>query len=90
MNIDDIPEIHQKDVRLWAAEKSLRKYEKQLRELTNELIELKKEKERRIYYQNIVYQICNMLEVYLGYTPVCGTVDNPTTEVQDTLKKVLK
>ena len=51
------------------------------------------EKERRVYYQNIVYAVCNLLDSHLGYTPgqgiVTGTVETPSTMVSDTLEKVL-
>ena len=46
------------------------------------------EKDRRIYYQNIVYDICNMLD-----TPerkiVCGTCEYPGDEVQVAVKRLL-
>lgn len=47
------------------------------------------EKRRRIYYQDIVYAVCNKLDRV--YTPpcVCGTVDTPTTQVQDRLESLI-
>jgi len=52
-----------------------------------------REKERRVYYQDIVYAVCNLLDSHLGYTPgqgiVTGTVETPSTMVSDTLEKVL-
>lgn len=39
------------------------------------------EKRRRVYYQDIVYQICNALD-RMGGTIVCGTVEEPSTAVQ--------
>jgi hypothetical protein len=52
---------------------------KELSELHNDAA---KEKQRRIYYQNIIYEICNKLdEVYTPKT-VCGTIDCPSTETQ--------
>lgn len=45
---------------------------------------LKKEKQRRIYYQDIVYKACNLL----GKDIVCGTIDNPSTEVQDKIREL--
>ena len=44
-----------------------------------------KEKQRRIYYQTIVYSVCNLLDQ--GYTGsiVCGTIEEPSTECQDVL-----
>jgi len=47
------------------------------------------EKDRRIYYQNIVYHVCNQLDVYAGETVVCGTAECPSTEVQDALRRTL-
>lgn len=58
--------------------------------------DLEKEKQRRIYYQNIVFNVCGQLDdamgnhISRGTGIVCGTVDRPTTEVQDSLKKVIK
>ena len=49
------------------------------------------ESARRVYYQNIVYDICNILDRYQGgksKSLVCGTVNNPTTEVQDAVRKL--
>jgi len=52
-----------------------------------------REKERRVYYQDIVYAVCNLLDKHLGYLPgqglVTGTVETPSTMVSDTLEKVL-
>lgn len=52
------------------------------------------EKDRRIYYQNIVYEICNILDEHLGKSVktgtglVCGTVDDPSREVQDAIHAI--
>ena len=49
------------------------------------------EKDRRIYYQNIVYSVCGLIDdatgghVSRGTGVVCGTVDEPSTEVTDRL-----
>jgi len=47
---------------------------------------MKTEQERRIYYQNIVYHVCNALDRIDGKRPghgiVCGTADEPSTAVQ--------
>lgn len=45
------------------------------------------EKERRIYYQDIVYAVCNIIERNLGEYVPCGTVDNPTRAVQEVLRE---
>jgi len=49
---------------------------------------LEVEKARRVYYQHIVYEVCNTLDGLLGRrtSVVCGTVENPSTGVQDALK----
>ena len=44
---------------------------------------LEQEKQRRIYYQDIVYSVCNTLDVLLSLRIVCGTLNGPTTECQD-------
>ena len=46
------------------------------------------EKARRIYYQDIVYAVCNQLDrIFLGRV-VCGTVDSPSTKVQELMTKL--
>jgi hypothetical protein len=53
------------------------------------------EKRRRVYYQDIVYAVCNELDrafakrVTRGEGTVCGTVDSPTTQVQDLLRELV-
>lgn len=61
---------------------------------------LVKEKARRVYYQDIVYAVCNTLDRinrsiglmgHLGYTNstvVCGTVDTPSDQVQKLMREV--
>lgn len=48
------------------------------------------EKQRRVYYQNIVYDVCNRLDAVLGGKTVCGTVDSPTTAVVERLNECLQ
>lgn len=52
------------------------------------------EKKARIYYHNIVYEVCCILDKELGVKPgtgiICGTVDNPSTETQEVLKERLQ
>jgi len=45
------------------------------------------EKQRRIYYQDIVYAVCNIIDRNVGGSLWVGSVDDPSTEVQDTLAK---
>ena len=47
------------------------------------------EKQRRIYYQDIVYSVCNELDSVFDVRLVCGTVENPTNEVQDALHRLV-
>lgn len=55
--------------------------------------EADKEKTRRVYYQSIVYGVCNLIDRHLGNKPgggvVCGTVDSPSNEVEEKLSKIL-
>lgn len=50
------------------------------------------ERQRRIYYQDIVYAVCNSLNAIdkkgPGYGIVCGTVNIPSTEVQERMKRL--
>lgn len=54
----------------------------------------KEEQRRRIYYQNIVYKVCNWLDrifgkrITRGEGIVCGTVDTPSTEVEAAMQIV--
>lgn len=49
------------------------------------------EKRRRVYYQDIVYAVCRTLDrrKRKEQTTVCGTVNSPTTEVQDAVENLL-
>jgi len=55
--------------------------------------EMKTEKERRIYYQDIVYHVCYGLDLIDGKKPghgiVCGTADEPNTNVFDRMKALV-
>ena len=72
--------------------------EPQIREcvLQAQLKAASKEKSRRCYYQNIVYNVCSQLDavtgrhISKGSGIVCGTFEQPSTEVQDTLAAVLR
>lgn len=50
------------------------------------------EKSRRVYYQAIVYEVCDTLDSILSRKPgagvVAGTADKPSTEVQQCLAAV--
>lgn len=50
------------------------------------------EKEARIYYQGIVYAICNIMDVHHGRKPgrgvVCGSVSNKTSELQNDVARL--
>ena len=51
----------------------------------------REEMDRRVYYQTIVYDVCNIIDTMrIQSKPmVCGTVNAPSTEVQDTLRSWL-
>ncbi len=60
----------------------------------SDLVEgVRAEKERRVYYQNIVYEMCNLLDMHLGNAPgkgiVCGKSGDPSDELQQALCDVL-
>ena len=51
------------------------------------------EKERRIYYQDIVYECCRLLDGGVrsgGEVIVCGTKDNPSTELQERIQEMVR
>lgn len=51
------------------------------------------ERQRRIYYQGIVYEICNIIDHANRKKPgsgiVCGTKDSPTRELQEAVAKII-
>lgn len=55
------------------------------------MTELEKEKRRRIYYQDIVYAVCNALDELRtdSSMTVCGSLESPSTEVQDGMRRVV-
>ena len=53
-----------------------------------ELTSLRREKDARIYYQDIVYVVCNWLDAFLSQQTICGTLETPNTGVQDGMKLV--
>lgn len=48
------------------------------------------EKDRRIYYQNIVYEVCELLDAVYTTSTCCGIVTAPTTQVQDRVRSLIK
>jgi hypothetical protein len=47
------------------------------------------ETSRRIYYQNLVYHACNVIDRILGgHRTVCGTLDTPVRDFEDRLNMV--
>lgn len=57
---------------------------------TQELAECE-EKHRRIYYQSIVYDVCNIIDRHRGdgKQTICGSVCSPSDDVQKSLKNLL-
>lgn len=53
---------------------------------------LEDENRRRVYYQDIVYAVCNILDRRFGSKSrtVCGTVSEPSTEVQDRCEELVR
>lgn len=41
------------------------------------------EKRRRVYYQNIVYRVCNELDRIIKGSVVCGTVNDPSNQTEE-------
>lgn len=60
---------------------------------SRELDEPTSEKARRVYYQDIVYSVCSVLDEIDGRKAgsgiICGTAETPSTEVQDRMKRLL-
>ena len=48
------------------------------------------EKRRRVYYQDIVYAVCNRLDKVAFGTTVCGSWAEPSTNVQDRLDDAIQ
>lgn len=46
------------------------------------------EKKRRLYYQDIVYRVCLVLDRFVGKRVACGTAESPTTEVEVAINKL--
>jgi hypothetical protein len=55
---------------------------------------MKTEKERRIYYQDIVYSVCTALDYIDGKSPgvgiICGTADEPSAAVQERMERLVE
>ena len=48
------------------------------------------EKQRRNYYQDIVYRCCNFVDHLADKSIVCGTKEEPSTELQDTILAIVR
>lgn len=52
------------------------------------------EKDRRIYYQDLVYEVCRLIDVANGNMPgkgiVCGTVEEPSTQMQQAVTVLIQ
>jgi hypothetical protein len=58
--------------------------------LEEEIERLQREKNARIYYQTIVYQVCAVLDHNLKTTTVCGTLESPSNEVGEGMNKLIE
>jgi hypothetical protein len=58
-----------------------------------EVKRLQREKQARVYYQNIVYKVCTLLDaiegrcIEHGKGIVCGTLETPETEVEEAMER---
>lgn len=52
------------------------------------------EKDRRVYYQDLVYEVCRLIDVANGNMPgkgiVCGTIEEPSTQLQQAVTVLIK
>ena len=53
-----------------------------------EIERMKREKDARVYYQGIVYAVCNEIDQISGTRLVCGTPAEPSTEVQEAMARI--
>lgn len=62
-------------------------------QLSRQRERIAKETRYRVYYQDVVYAICNLLDKANGHTPghgiVCGSADSPTTEVKVSVRSLI-
>ena len=56
--------------------------------MTTKELEFDLEKQRRIYYQDLVYQTCILLDQYFDTKTVCGTYETPATEFSERLTEL--
>lgn len=47
------------------------------------------EKARRLYYQSIVFSVCNSIDRVRQGKLVCGTIDEPSTQVEEAAKALV-
>ena len=87
-----IEETHTDGCReVWMSQE-IQRLAKAVGEQQAEIERLKDEKQRRVYYQDIVYAVCNIMDRYLPKdgVVVCGTIEHPSTDVQTLLEILLK
>ena len=76
------------------ANETVEKLETDLAAKDKRIGELEREKDARIYYQNIVYHACNVLDRIENKKPgagiVCGTLESPSNEVQEKMDSIQK
>ncbi len=46
------------------------------------------EQDKRIYYQDIVYKVCNIIDNQCGGFTTAGTINNPSTEVEESVDRL--
>lgn len=66
--------------------------QEEIAQLKSDLSRLQEEKDARVYYQSIVYHVCNTLDCIdhrkAGEGIVCGTAESPSAEVQERMHKL--
>ena len=68
-----------------------RKAKRMIRDVQDQLYAMPgtiaREKSRRVYYQDIVYSVCQILDNEIGGKTVCGTIENQDSDVIERLKQ---
>lgn len=56
--------------------------------LLEEIEQSRTEKRRRVYYQDLVYGVCNWIDRILGGRCICGTSESPHNQLPALLEKI--
>lgn len=81
--------VTQKAHQLWPCEGGLEGFQS-----VAESLPVHSEKDRRVYYQDLVYEVCRLIDVANGNLPgkgiVCGTVEEPSTQLQQAVTVLIQ